>query len=77
MSQSQAHWFYRVQAKTKYKVEQTMCNISLSLLKNQVVVGQLVITKLIYPPKEFYHQLLYSPYLSASEITKCDLIHLP
>lgn len=54
-----------------------MCNISLSLLKNQVVVGQLVITKLIYPPKEFYHQLLYSPYLSASEITKCDLIHLP
>ena len=37
-----------------------MRNISLFLLKYKVVVGQPVITKLIYSPKEFYNQLLYS-----------------
>lgn len=46
------------------------------LLKYKVVVGQPVITKLIYSPKEFYNQLLDSPHLPALEI-RCNLIHLP
>ena len=45
----------------KYKTEQTMRDISLFLLKYKVAVGQPVIAKLIYSPKEFYNQLLYSP----------------
>lgn len=57
-----------MKAQITYKAEQTMCNISLFLLKYKVAVGQPVITKLIYSPKEFYNQLLYSPQLSALEI---------